>query len=85
MNAQTKAAVKCQFTVTGLNAAPSTGHQGPFLVSYTPTAAAGAKMVKVPVGFTGVRKAYAQLVSSDAPLDQTVSFLDSVRYTIYTS
>jgi len=85
MNAQTKVAVKCQFTVTGLNAAPSTGHQGPFLVTYTPGSATGAAMMKVAVGFSGIREAYTNIYTSDAPVEQTVSFLDSVRYTVYTT
>jgi len=85
MNEQTKVAVKCQLTVTGLNAAPSTGHQGPFLVTYTPTGATGAAMMKVSVGFNGIREAYTNIHTSDAPVEQTVSFLDSVRFTTYTT
>jgi len=42
-------------------------------------------MMKVAVGFRAVKLAYTNVYTSDAPLNQTVSFLDSVRYTVYTS
>ena len=81
MNAQTNAAVKCQFTVTGLTAG---GHVGPSLFTYTPNSPSAAVMVKFDVGFSGLREAYMQITSSDAALAQTVTFVDSVKYTIYT-
>lgn len=82
LNTQTNKAVKCQFTLTSFL---TTGQrQGPTLLSYTPASATGAKMTNIYVGSNGLGRAYWQLYTSDAPLEQTAILFDSLRYTIYT-